>query len=815
MTDLVPTSGSDRLPATLSGGPQDIARRLRLRKLQAQHERDIATFVKEYLRIIWRRRLLIGIFTALVAGIVLVMTLRTQKFYRATAKISVDIGGNSVMPQADMTMNFLRMRGFLAKQIEDLKSATLARTVIEDLNLGQHPLFQGRYDSPDSHQRMLAMQRQTWEYAFREWFGTQPIEPPGPGESPDRRIDRRLVALFQQLVTIQQDNDSANIITITCVSPYPDLASRIPNGIAESYRKVKELEARSRIEGDRQLLEEKLEETEQQVSAAQRALQDFAEKEGYLALDKQIAEANRAITSYEDQAISARRTLLEARARHAQMREKPDQALTIRGASAVSSLLGEISRLERQYKELSQIYKDSYPDVADVKEQLAVLRDQYDREVQTTLASLELELVSAEANLASIEAEIRKRYEFYESIQEKYSRHERLREEVNNAITRRNSLLTQLGITNLQQGMTFVDVAIIDPAETPLVPFYPNTMRFLMIGVLAGLVVGTIFALVLEFMDNTVKSGEEIEEMLGLPALATIPLHEKSGAVKRRRIIIPGQKRIETVSHHEPRGMYAERFRFLRTAITYSTPGGKPHVIGFSSCLPREGKTTCSINTAITFAKRGLRVVLIDGDLKKPMVHKHFGLERQIGLTTLLTDNADLDDVIQPSPVQNLDVITAGHLPPNPTDLIESQAMKRVVAELKRRYDLVIFDSAPLFNIPDTNVLATHLEGLIIVVRAGSTPREVLKDIHDQLEALSIRVIGVVVNGVIQGKAGSYGYAYKYRYGYSYNYGYGYGYTYGGFKSEEPVKMRERKAGSGEQPALAFAETVDTRDDEA
>jgi capsular exopolysaccharide synthesis family protein len=312
----------------------------------------------------------------------------------------------------------------------------------------------------------------------------------------------------------------------------------------------------------------------------------------------------------------------------------------------------------------------------------------------------------------------------------------------------------------------------------PAYPSRPAKARNIALAFLVGLVGGIGLALLREYLDNTVKSPDDIETLARLPSLAVVPQFGASNGNGSRKRLLQGiaanghDKRIELVAQHLPKSQMSEAFRALRTSLLLSQPGRPPQVILVTSALPREGKTTAAANLAVTLAQLGDRTVLVDADLRKPGVGRllDLGSGKYAGFSSYLAGVSSLDLVTIPHPaIPNLAAIPTGPLPPNPADLLSSHKLAEAIAELRSKFKFIVIDSPPIMAATDAVILSVQTDGVLLVVRSGETPKEAFTRTRDLLISVKCHILGVVLNAV-DSSAPDYYYSYRY---YPYSYGYG------------------------------------------
>jgi capsular exopolysaccharide synthesis family protein len=308
------------------------------------------------------------------------------------------------------------------------------------------------------------------------------------------------------------------------------------------------------------------------------------------------------------------------------------------------------------------------------------------------------------------------------------------------------------------------NIRVVDVARTPTSPIKPNVPRNIEFGIILGLACGIGLSFVLESLDTSIRTIEEIKSISTLPALGTIPLQFANTALLRKRlkpISVPDDESDlpALVTYARPRSEAAEAYRSLRTSILLSSFGAPPKVILVTSALPQEGKTTISANSALVLAQRGGRVLLIDADLRRPGINKLFGFHARGGLSTLLSGVDKVEDVMVPSAeVPNLWIIPAGPVPPQPAELLGSTVMKEHLARWRNDFDHIIIDSPPCLTVTDSVVLSPEVDRLILVVRAKKTTKLALRQACELLLQVNARVMGIVLNALTWDSAESYYY---------------------------------------------------------
>jgi len=329
-----------------------------------------------------------------------------------------------------------------------------------------------------------------------------------------------------------------------------------------------------------------------------------------------------------------------------------------------------------------------------------------------------------------------------------------------------NDLLTrqsETDTTSRLKGGPASNMRIVDRAEIPRAPFKPNKPLNLALSVLFGLLLGAGAALLLNYADNTVKTEQDIQRHAGVPALGFIPLYQTLHVVGEGEKKTSGsQYSADVACHTDSRSSFAEAFKSLRTAFLLASPERAPRHVVVTSCEPLDGKSTVITNLAIALTQIGRRVVIVDADLRRPRVHKVFGITNEIGLSSFLSGNAPVEEVVRDSGVPNLQVVTSGPVPPNPSELLASKALEAFMESLETvgPFDHVFFDSPPLLQMADAVLLATCMDATILVAREGRTIHQSLSSGVKRLRQSRARILGAVLNAVVE-RFGNY---YYYRY---------------------------------------------------
>lgn len=321
-----------------------------------------------------------------------------------------------------------------------------------------------------------------------------------------------------------------------------------------------------------------------------------------------------------------------------------------------------------------------------------------------------------------------------------------------------------------------ISASVVNSASLPTSPVSPQPTRTLALAGILGLLVGIGIVLLRDVLDTTVSSSDELAEISGSPALGVIAFD-------------PDAKEHPLIVQIAPRSPRAEAFRQLRTNLQFVDVDAGKKVIVVTSSVPSEGKTTTTVNLALALADAGVSVLLVEGDLRRPRVAEYLGLVGEVGLTNLLIGSIDVDDAVQPAGASGLEVIASGPTPPNPSELLQSQAMTDLIGKLRQRADIVLVDSPPLLPVTDAAILATHADGAILITRHGQTKTDQVRQAAANLEQVGGRLLGTVITMTPPRGPDAY------RYGYGYGYG-------------EPGPKRKRRSTAAEASSTESDATI-------
>lgn len=716
--------------------------------------------LRDYFYILIKRKRLVILLTLLGLALTIVYTFIQTPQYKASA--SVLIQHESTMSNLTMGSEVFLQRydyfTFFNTQYELITSKTVAKRVVDLLDLLESPLYtRPGFDEDDE----------------------EPVDP---------EVRREEIAeSLMKTIEILPVKDS-NIVEISMFSPDPEMAAQLANAVVQAYISFS-LESRFSVtEQARNFLSTQVEGLQQELEQRRKQLQEYGKDsdiintaDGQDITSQRLVDLNQSFTQAQTERIRLQTTYERMRG------ASPDTIPEVQNNPLVTQMKREIIELEGEYARNSKKFKDAMPEQVRLRSEIEKaeqrLSEKANQIYRDALKAARTEYDRAREN----ENLLKKMFDEQKGRAQDRSLNAIQYDALNMEVKSKSQLLQSLlqrqseaNVTAQLQGIGSSNIRIVDPAEVPRHVFKPNKPRNLALGFVLSLMLGVGMAFLLEFLDRTVKSGEEVTKLFGLPTLGAVPtLHsggdKPEGASRRRKPegkaedIGPAADPIYSVCYEDSKSLVAEAYRSVRTSLLLSGAGEPPRTIVVSSASPGEGKTATSVNIAITLAQLGRRVLLVDTDLRRPKVHKVFLAEgKRGGMSHYLAGIIDFEDLlVQPQGnVPGLSFITAGPVPPDPSELISSLRFDEFIDRMYREHavDHIIFDSPPILSVTDPVILGVKADGLVLVVHGGVTERDALQAVKERLETAGVRVLGVVTNNLDMTRHGYYYYYPYYRY---------------------------------------------------
>lgn len=724
--------------------------------------------IRKLLLTLWRGKWILIICLLFGATFGYLATTQQPTEYRASGKVLFESSLANIDAGEQLVDSTVFRQGGLSTQTEILRSTTLMRRVVDELNLDRNPTFNPALRPPPEPTwwEQLAL-RDLLDQFLIEMELQKPPAPP-PADTPETRaaavlrLERQIVQNVLSGLELRPIPDSL-VIEISYVTGDPKLAAAIVNSVSQQYI-VDQLEGKlETFDSATQWLTERVQELQARVENAEAAVlqaqADVAERAG-ASLDatrQQLEALNEARAEARQQAslLRARFTRLrDALSREGDIANLPE----LRDNAAVIALRARREELRLEDERLSATLRPNHPSRQSIAENQAALVDTLQLEATRALEVLRLELETAEAREEQLATDMRTLEDQVLQLSTDSVEVRNLEREAQASRILYENLLTRLEESNAQEELQTADARILTPAEPPLQPLATRQQRTLVIFLVAGGVFGVGIIFLLDRLNNTFRSAGQLEKMLGHPVLATVPA---AGRVMKRRDVIQ-------VLRDKPNSSLAESIRNLRTSILFSNVDKPPKVVMFSSSVPREGKSTTSMMTALTSRQMGRSAIIVDCDLRMPALSKVLDAGQDTpGLLSVINNTATVDEAIYKEPETGLHVLMTRSSERtakiNAADVLASDRFKNLVKDLSEKYDLVVLDTPPTLVVTDARIVAGLADAVVFAVRWDKTPRDAVKEGVKELTSLRAPLIGVVMTMVNEQRASKYAYD-----GYSY-----------------------------------------------
>jgi polysaccharide biosynthesis transport protein len=716
----------------------------------AEHDgiglQDVLRLLRKHLRFI----ILCGAGTLLITACIILLTPPTY-----TAKTTLLIERNT--PQVlDFREVLAEQRDsetydFYKTQYEILKSHTLAARVIEQQQLNALPLFAPEERQPGFIGGLWAQAKGWLKGVFPSSAASTPDEEPEQRPDP---VDTYLSLLDVQPVQRTQ------LVNIAFQAPSAELSALVANAHAQAYiRRGVELRTRTHEEAQ-SFLEDKLVELKERVEKSEAALNRYRRDKGIISLDEKentvverLADLNRRLTEAEVERITLESQVQLIRKGH--LESLPD----VLDNSLIQTLTAQAARLEAEYAHLSSMFKAGYPKLDQAKAQVDETNRRLRQEIRRTVSGIEQAYRAAEAKEKQLRTGMEAQKVAALRLKDASVNYAIIAREADTNRQLYDSILQRMKEAGVAAELRASNVSIIDAAKPPRLPSSPKIASSLLMGAFLGLVGGVALAFLREYLDHTLKTADEAQRYLQLPNLASVPdflrinwrrtaPHRLSRVTTHLPMPLPAGSQRGAVLARHPLLAVTEAYRTLRTAILLSRAEEPPHTILFTSATHGEGKTATTVNTAIVFAQMGVRVLVIDADLRRPQCHSLLGGSGRLGLTEVLTGLRALEEVIQPTYMADLSFISSGSIPPNPPDLLGSNKMRETLAILQEHYDYILIDTPPVLPVSDAVLLSTMADGVVLVASAQGTPKQLVREACARLSYARAKILGTMLNRV-------------------------------------------------------------------
>lgn len=724
----------------------------------------------DYWEIVLKRRWLVLTCLLVVFTTVAIGTLKEKPVYEGSVLLEIDPEPPSVVNFKEVVSlgNNSDMESYQETQYKIMQSRTLAERVVKDLELYKNPEFIRD------------------RYLFGLIDGGVPPLPSnvdqGPPD-PSAPIFRNAVEYFTNAVDVEPVRRS-NLLHLTFDCDNPREAARIANKLADDYILYNlDLKFNDTIKAS-EWLKTKLDELKASMEKADDRLAQYARANGIVFITDKQTLITEQLAQLQSALTTARADRLAKQALYDQVQAGRIETLPgIIDNPLTQSLEQKKTELERNYDDMSVNFKPDYPKMIQAKKQIDAIDKQIEQQkkmaARTIIDSYNTALAREKYLLQAVDDQ----KNLVNQLAEKTIQYNIIKREADSNHDLYNGLLDRMKEANVSAGLKESNIHVVDPAVVPTGPVKPRVLLNLTLGLILGLALGIGLAFFQEYLDKTLKTADDVEQLLRLPALGVLPRFglqgsdkhldsspEEDAAAEEALVAATGSnghRLMAPAIQTSPQAV--EAFRSLRTSVLLSA-SPVPKLILVTSALPSEGKTTTAVNLGATLASLGNRVVVVDCDMRRPACHRSTGVENSPGFVQCLTSRVELASAVLPVPgVENLCVVPCGPIPPNPAEVLSSPVAADLLQRLRTQFEYVLVDSPPLLSVADGRILATLVDAVVLVARAHSTPYDVVRRARTLLYGSGARILGVALNDVDLERNG-FGYE-QYQYGYGYGYG--------------------------------------------
>jgi capsular exopolysaccharide synthesis family protein len=745
----------DHTQSLVLSGPQGLRQPIETLDISAEE----IPHLLDYWNVIAKRRWVVLSCLLIVFTTVAIGTLKKKPIYEGKVLIEINPEQPNVLNfQEVLQLTSIDIESYRETQYKVLQSRTLAEHVVDDLKLYLYPEF----------------------YKGRLLFGLIQSDPDKIPKASDPEPADHSMNAYRNAVRHFIDNIDvspirrSNLVEVSFYSEDAEMAARIANRLSNDY-----IDQNLQVKFDETMrasdwLQKQLVGLRAKLEKSENALQSYARANSIIFVEEKQNLVNARLKQLQEEYTKAQTERFQKESLYNLVQAGRVQDLPgFLDNRLIQDLSMHLVELQRDYAQMTTTVKPEYPRAIALKKQIDTLQASLDRQKKILSQSIIDSYRSALANEKYLAQELEQQKKVVNDIAEKSIQYNILKRQADSDKLIYEGLLTRMNEATVSAGVKASNVRIVDAAQVPKSPVKPRVALNLALGIVLGAAIGIGLALFQEYLDNTLKTADEVERLLRLPSLGLLPDYGSNGAGKtggEKLAVLTAGNDGAFAPAIQTGGEATEAYRTLRTSILLSA-NPVPKMLLITSALPSEGKTTVTVNLGATLASLGSKVLIVDCDMRRPCCHRSTGVENKPGFVRCLTGQVEMTDAILPVPgVPNLSVIPCGPIPPNPAEVLSSRLTADLLRRLRSQFEYVLLDSPPLLTVSDSRILSTLTDAVVLVTKAYSTPYDLVRRARGLLYNAGARILGVALNSVETYKQGGSGYGY-YRYGYGYGYG--------------------------------------------
>lgn len=726
------------------------------------------THLTNYIRIIRKRQWIIITFFVIVVVSVTISSFLQTPVYKSTTRILIEKETPNVLSFKEVLALDTSDTDYYQTQYTILRSRTLAKEVLQRLGMMEQ-----------------AMQEQSQGFSLRGMLrgilNVVLLRKPLSEEAKVRAREQQAIDNFLNNVITIEPIKGSRLVDVGAYSPDPELTAHIANTLVEVYIE-QNLEAKLSASKDAGgWLAKQLNISQKKIAESETEFQRYKEEHAIISLEdrqkmitQKLSELNTAVNNARIKRIAAETQYkqiqeylnTDANALDSAAIEKLESISLVINNPLIQRLKVELSTLGGELSELLKKFRGKHPNVIALRSQISSVQDRINAEIRMIMTSINNEYELALAQEEELKAALEEQKHEALELDQKAIQYGILDREVESNKRIYNELLQRTKETSVTEQLETSNIRIIDRAVIPNYPVAPRKKLNIFLAMIVGSVMGTALAFFFEYLDNSIKAPEDIKQYLDIPFLGFIPKVSSENASPQSQRAI--KHTADTIVALEPKSTVSEAYRSLRTNVMFSSLEHGP-ILLVTSAGPTEGKSITVANLGITMAQSGSKTLIIDCDLRKPRMHRIFNIPATGKGFTDMIANFGMNGnrvAVKRTRIQNLDLIPCGKIPPNPSELLSSERTRMLLEALGKKYDKILLDSPPVNVVTDPVILSQIAGGVIVIIRAGETRRDVVRRARDQLLDVGATILGGVLNSVDIEKDNYYYYSYYYNYYY-------------------------------------------------